>query len=90
MNTLCNCGCDVENTCHFPHHRPNFLAERNTLLNKITNVDSSILNQVDALITKKLLFGNSRYSNEVNLQILNANIKFILACKIIDEPLLNY
>ena len=90
MNALCNCGCDVKNTCHFPLHRPNFLAERNTLLNKITNIDSSILNQADAPITKKLLFGNSRDSNEVNLQILNANIDFILVSKIIDEPLLNY
>ena len=27
---------------------PNFHAERNTLLNKITKIDSNILNQIDA------------------------------------------
>ena len=70
-------------------HCPNFLAERNTLLNEITNIDGKILNQAHATITKTLVFGNSKYSNEVNLQILNASIYFILTSKRFDEPLLN-
>ena len=90
LNPLCTCGCDVENTCHFLLHCPNFLTERNTLLNKITNIDSNILNQADATITKTLLFGNSKYSNEINLQILNASIDFILTSKRFDEPLLKF
>ena len=69
LNPLCTCGCNVEKTCHFLLHCPNFLTERNTLLNKISNIDSNIINQADATITKTLLFGNSKYSNEVNLQI---------------------
>ena len=87
---LCICGYDVENTCQSLCHCPNFLAERNTLLNKITNTDSNNLNQVDATITKTLLFGNLKYSNEVNLQILNASIHFTLTAKRFDEPLLNF
>ena len=55
LNPLCTCGCDVENTCHFLLHCPNFLTERNTLLNKITNIDSNILNQADATATKTRL-----------------------------------
>ena len=74
MNPLCACGCDVKNTCHFLLHCPNFLTERNTLLNKITNIDSNILNQADATLTKMLIFGNPNYSIEMNLQILNASI----------------
>ena len=89
LNPFCTCGCDVENTCHFLLHCPNFLTERNTLLNKIANIDNNILNQVDATITKTLLFDNSKYSNEISLQILNASINFILASKRFDEPLLN-
>ena len=89
MNTLCTCDCDVENTGHFLLHCPNFLTERNTLLNKINNIGSNILNQADATITKTLLFGNPKYSNEINLQILNASIDFILTSKRIDEPPLN-
>ena len=52
LNPLCTYGCDVENTCHFFLHCPNFLTERNTLLNKITNINSNIFNQADATITK--------------------------------------
>ena len=78
-----------ENTCHFLLHCPNFLTERNTFLNKSTNIDSNISNQADATITKTLLFGNSKYSNEINLQILNASIDFILTSKTFDEPLLS-
>ena len=72
----------------FPPPLSLFLTERNTL-NKITNIDSNILNQADAAVTKTLLFGNSKYSNEINLQILNASIDFILTSKRIDEPPLN-
>ena len=89
LNPLCICGYYVENTCHFLLQCPNSLIERNTFLNKITNIDSDILNQADATITKASLFGNSKYSNEINLQILNASIDFILTSKRFYEPLLN-
>ena len=70
-------------------HCPNFVTERNTLLKKITNIDSNILNQAGATITNTLLSNNSKYSNEINLQILNASIDFIPTSKRFDEPLLN-
>ena len=38
MKLLCTGGYDVENTCHFLLQCPNFLAKRNTLLNKITDM----------------------------------------------------
>ena len=80
LNPLCTCGCDVENMSLLLQC-PNFLSERNTLLNKITNIDSNILNQADATVTKALPFDNAKYSNEINLQILNASINFILTSK---------
>ena len=89
LNPLCTCSCDVGNTCHFLLDCPKFLTERTTLLNKITNTDSNILDQADTTRTRTLLFGNSKYSNEINLQILNASIDFILTSKRFDEPLLN-
>ena len=57
--------------------------------NIITNIDSNILNQTDATITKTLLFGHLNYSNEINLQILNASMDLILTSKRFDEPFLN-
>ena len=55
------------------------------MVSKITNIDSNFLNQADATITNTSLFGNSKYSNEVNLQILNVSINFILASQIFNE-----
>ena len=69
LNPLSICGCDAENTCHLFLHCPNFLIKRNTLLKKVANIDSSILNHADATITMTLLFGNSNYSNKVNLKL---------------------
>ena len=91
---FCICGCDMENTCHFLLHSHNLSAERNTVLNKITNDDSNILNQVDTAVTKIILFGNWNYSNEVKLQILSIYFKvsnrlFILTSKRFNKPLLN-
>ena len=80
-------GCYIKNTCHFLLHCPNFVTERNTLLNKISNIDSNFLNQAAATITKTL--GNPKYSNEINLQNLNASIDFTLTFIRFDEPLLN-
>ena len=68
MNPLCTGGYDVENTCHSLFSCPDFLAEKNILKN-ITNIDGNIFNQVDATVTKTLLFDNSKYCNEVNLRI---------------------
>ena len=47
-----------------------------------------ILNQADTTITTTLLFGNSKYSNEISLEGLNAIIDFILTSKRFDENLL--
>ena len=87
LNQFYTYGSDIENTFHFLLYCPNFLAERNTLLNKITNIDSDVLNQADTTVTKTLLFSNSKYSNEANLKILNASIDFILTSKRFNEPL---
>ena len=78
-----------ENTCHSVLHSPHFLVKRNTLFNKITNIDRNILNQADATVIKTLVFGNSKYSNKVDFQILNASINFILTSNRFDELLLN-
>ena len=67
------------------------LKERNTLLNKNINIDSNISNQADFTVTKAFVFGSTtmNYSSEVNLQIWNAMIDFILTSKTCDETYFN-
>ena len=50
------------------------------------NIDSNTLFQTDATVTKTLIFGNLKSSNEVNFHILNASVDFILTSKRFDEP----
>ena len=90
MNPLCTCGSsDIKNAYHFFLHYPNFLSEKNTFLDNSTILDSNILNQTDATVTKTLLFHNLKQSNKINLQILNPIVKFILTSKIFDGPVFN-
>ena len=89
LNPLCTCGCDLQKACCFLLYCPIFVADRNTLLNKITNIGSNILNQVGATAAKTFLFGNLKYSSEVNLQIFIAIFGFFLTSRRFHEPLLN-
>ena len=89
MNPICTFGCGVENTCHFFLHSLTLLAERNTFLNKITDIDSNILNQANTIMTKTLSSGNSKNFNGINFLILDISINFTLTSKRFTEPLLN-
>ena len=48
------------------------------LLNKIANIESTLLNQTYGTVTNILLFGNLKYSNDVNLKILDVTTDYIL------------
>ena len=54
MNLRCISGCESENTSHFFLHCPNFVAKRNTLLNRDTNIDVAILDFKPAITCSKL------------------------------------
>ena len=52
LNPICTCGCEIETTTHFLLHCPIYANERMTLLDKIRNINTTILEQNDSLITK--------------------------------------
>ena len=45
VNSLCECSKDIESTMHFFLHCTNFVIPRQTLFQKIRNIDDSILSQ---------------------------------------------
>ena len=87
LNPLCSCGVDIETTSHYFLHCPLFHAERSSLLNNINEIDSTIFNKSDSVVTRILLYGNESFKDEVNLLILNATINFVLSTNRFDEPL---
>ena len=58
LNPFCDCGYEIETTAHFPLHWFQFYTERNTLLNKIKSIDTSILNQNNSNFSKTVVFGD--------------------------------
>ena len=87
LNPLCSCGVDIETTSHYFLYCPLFHAERSTLLNNINEIDSTIFNKSDSVVTCFLLYDNESFKDEVNLQILNGTIDFVLSRNRFDEPL---
>ena len=87
-DTLCNCGLEVESVIHFFLHCHNFTTPRQTLLNKIHNVDENIVKKSDFSVTQILLLGDHSLSDNSNAFILNASIEYILATERFNEQLL--
>ena len=61
---------------------------RNTLLSKISDIDSDLITRNDLVLIKTLLFGNNSVSQYDNSRILNASIAYIITSKRFDGPLL--
>ena len=61
--------------------------KRSTLLNNINEIDSTIFNKCESVVTCIILYGDESFKYEVNLLILNATIDFVLSTKRFDEPL---
>ena len=87
LNPLCTCGLNIEITSYYFLHCPLFHAERSTLLNNINEIDSTIFNKSDSVVTRILVYGNESFKDEVNLLILNATTDFVLSTNRSDDPL---
>ena len=81
INPLCSCSLEIESTSHFFLRCQNFITPRTNLMNELRKLDSNILNLDEISLTKLLLYGDSKYENNVNKKILLASINFILSTK---------
>ena len=79
VNLFCSCSTAIENTVHYFLHCSNFSTARNTSLNEIAIVDSSIINQDEIKIIHTFLYVND------NKLILYGSIKYILETKRFDR-----
>ena len=63
---------------HFFLHCTNFLIPRQTLFQKIRNIDDSILSQSEMQQTQTLLYGNQNYHSSINKLIIFSTIKYLI------------
>ena len=61
---------------------------RNTLLSKISEINSELITRIDLALIETLLFGDNSFSQYDNSRILDATMAFIFTSKRFDDPLL--
>ena len=88
LNPVCSCGLDIETTCHYLLHCPNFTNEISILMNIASTINESSLTSCDASIVKLLLNGDESLDLETNTLILNIIVDFIISSKRFDGPLI--
>ena len=62
LNSLCSCGLDIETKSHYFLHCLLFHTEPSTLLNNINEINSTIFNKSDLVVTRILLYGNKSFN----------------------------
>ena len=88
LNPICSCRLDVETTCHYILHCPNFTNERSILLSIVLTINESSLTSCDASVVKALHNGDKSLDLETKTLILNAALDFVLSSKGFDGPLI--
>ena len=81
------CGKDIESTNYFLLQRSLFLKERQVLMNKIRDIDSSFIDQNENSLCYTLLFGKENINDNENAHILNEMIEYIEAAERFNIPL---
>ena len=88
LDPFCNCGQHIETTIHFFLPCSNYSNQRKTLVEKISNIKHSLLNQNDSVIVETLLFGLTALNGEENACIIESTIKYIITIERFITPLL--
>ena len=86
INSLCSRGNFVESTTHFFLHWAHFSNQKLSLINKIADIDKSIFDEKNPLITQTLLFGDEKFSTTDSKSILEATIQFLISSRRFDLP----
>ena len=76
LNLICSCGLDIETTCRYLLHCPNFTNKR-TLLNDVSRITKDLLPSCETTFVKRLLYGDDSFDSATNILMLNASVEYI-------------
>ena len=80
-------GKDIESMNHLLSQCSLFLTKRQVLMNKICDIDSSLIDQNENSLCYALLFRKENMNDSDNTHILKATIEYILSTKRFNVPL---
>ena len=86
-NPFCSCGLDGETNTHFFLYCHLFTNQRHTLLSTVNDVDSSLINTKDSILTHILPFGKTSLDTTANTFSLNATINYIISTNRFEESI---
>ena len=86
LNPFCSCGLDVETNMHFFLYCPLFTNQRRTLLSTVKDIDSSLTNTNDSIMTH-ILFGKASLDTSANTLLLNATMNYIISTTRFEESI---
>ena len=78
LNPFCSCGLEVETNTHFFLYYLFFSNQRCTLLSTVNDIDSSLTNTNDTILTHIFLFVKASLDISANTLILNAAMNDII------------
>ena len=87
LNPICIFDFDNETLNHLFLHSPWFIHNRQKPLLKIERIIHDIFSKTDTSITSTLLFSNPSFSVELNTNIINSSIDYILSTKWFESTL---
>ena len=78
INSISNCGLDIESSLRYLLYYTTCNSERHTLLK---NIDSNLLDLTKPILTTTLLFGSNYFDINTNTNILNATMNLVYLLK---------
>ena len=87
LNPFCSCDLDVETNTHFFLYCPLFINQRCTLLSTVNDIDCSLTNTNDSILTHILLFGKASLDTSANNLLLDATMNYIISTNRFEESL---
>ena len=87
LDEICLGGKDIESTNHFLLQCSLFFNERQFFMNKIRDIDSSLIDQNENFVCYTLLFGQENMNDSENTDILKATRESILLTERFNVPL---
>ena len=87
VNPLCCCNTETETTSHYLLFCHLFSKQRTKLLEKLKNLDNTLLSHCDDEVLQILLYKLHKFSFSVNNKILSLTVEFLESTKRFDKPL---
>ena len=88
LNPPCPCSIEAETTAHYFQRCHFYNANRSALNNELKEIDSSFSALNENKLIDLILYGNDKFDNKKNHNILMCTIKFIKGSQRSDENLL--